>query len=143
MPHIEGTRQGVRARIHSHDFKVGRGGPDDFEGLKQVVPLSLESSASLLVTNKGTWHTRQLSIFQVLLTSVPLQARVDSWFRAVRQVPQSLSADYRESCQATGRARGSSKRQSRSGRSCILHGIIGSDGVLAWWHRTVIELGNN
>lgn len=108
--------------------------------LKQVVPLSLESSANLLVINKGSWHARQLSI---LLTSVPLQARVDSWFRAVRQVPQSSSADYRESGQATGRARESSKQQSRSERSYILHGVIGSDGVLAWWHRTVIELDNN
>lgn len=108
--------------------------------LKQVVPLSLESSANLLVINKGSWHAHQLSI---LPTSVLLQARVDSWFRAVRQVPQSSSADYRESGQATGRARGSSKRQSRSERSYILHGVIGSDGVLAWWHRTVIELENN
>lgn len=111
--------------------------------LKQVVPLSPESSANLLVINKGSWRARQLSIFQVLLTSVPLQARVDSWFRAVRQVPPSSSADYRESGQATVRARRSSKRKSRSGRSCILHGVMGSDGVLAWWHKTVTELGNN
>lgn len=109
---------------------------------KQVVSLSLESSAILRVINKGTWHTRQLSIFQILLASVLLQTRVDSCFTTVSRIPQSSSPDYRESCQVTAReARANTEQRSR--RSYIPHGLIGSDGVLAWRHSPVIELGNN
>lgn len=87
---------------------------------------------SFLGLIEATWHAHQLSIFQILLTSVLLQTRVDGWFKIVRRIPQSSSTDYRESCQLMVReARGNTKQKSRSRSSYILHCVIGSDGSLA------------